>query len=87
METLGLEEQTPQNDDPTLIDYQPSTVSTQTGEDNIPPNVGISTNTAEKLGGQTEPGVTVTVTDAKGVEHTVIADDKGHGASSLTRLT
>ncbi|MGM5528963.1 Ig-like domain-containing protein [Mixta calida] len=77
VETLGLEEQTPQNDDPTLIDYQPSTVSTQTGEDNIPPNVGISTNTAEKLGGQTEPGVTVTVTDAKGVEHTVIADDKG----------
>ncbi|MEH0887407.1 Ig-like domain-containing protein, partial [Enterobacter sp. UNJFSC 003] len=77
VDTLGLEQQTPQNNDPTLIDYQPSTVSTQTGDDTVPPNVGISTNTADKLGGQTEPGVTVTVTDAKGIEHTAVADSTG----------
>ena len=77
VETLGIEHQTPQNNDPTLIDYQPSTNPAISGEDTIPPNVGISANTAEKLGGQTEPGAIVTVRDANDKVHTAVADSNG----------
>ncbi|WP_168198814.1 Ig-like domain-containing protein [Jejubacter calystegiae] len=74
VETLGLEQETAGNDDPTIIDYQPAAT---TDSDTLPPNVGISTNTGDKLGGQTEPGATVTVTDADGKTYTAVADSSG----------
>jgi hypothetical protein len=74
VETLGLEQETPKNDDPTTIDYHPST---ETVVDSLPPNVGISVNNSDKIGGQTEPGATVTVTDADGKVHTAVADSQG----------
>jgi uncharacterized protein (DUF2249 family) len=74
VETLGLEQETANNDDPTTIDYQPST---ETATDSLPPNVGISVNNADKLGGQTEPGAKVTVVDANNVSHVAVADSKG----------
>ncbi|MEW5562434.1 Ig-like domain-containing protein, partial [Enterobacter asburiae] len=73
-ETLGLTQETPKNDDPTTIDYQPAT---ETAADSLPPNVGISVNNSDRLGGQTEPGATVTVIDAKGKPHVTVADSKG----------
>ncbi len=73
-ETLGLKPETPKNDDPTTIDYQPAT---EAAADSLPPNVGISVNNADRLGGQTEPGATVTVIDAKGNPHVTVADSKG----------
>ncbi|ATM74959.1 hypothetical protein CRN79_03455 [Serratia fonticola] len=79
-ETLGLEQGVVPNSDPTLVEYQPSTNPGITGVDTLPPNVGISYNTENKLGGQTEPGATVTVTDAAGKVHTAVADENGSWA-------
>ena len=77
VETLGLEQLTPNNDDPTSIDYQPATTPISNDTDVLPPNVGISTNTKETLGGQTEAGATVTVTDADGKIYSTVADADG----------
>ncbi|MCT4703349.1 Ig-like domain-containing protein [Enterobacteriaceae bacterium H20N1] len=74
VETLGLEQETAKNDDPTTIDYSPSAEAVV---DSLPPNVGISVNNSDRLGGQTEPGATVTVIDAKGNSHVAVADAKG----------
>ncbi|MGL5389068.1 MAG: Ig-like domain-containing protein, partial [Enterobacterales bacterium] len=41
------------------------------------PNVGISGNSVESLTGMSEPGATITVVDAAGVEYTAIADQTG----------
>lgn len=73
-ETLSLRHDTASNDEPTLIDYQPATPAVV---DTVPPNVGISTNNATALGGQTEPGAIVTVTDSNGKAHVTTADSNG----------
>ncbi|MCT4715741.1 Ig-like domain-containing protein [Enterobacteriaceae bacterium H18W14] len=77
VETLGLEQSVTGSDYPALIDYQPATNPALAGEDTLPPNVGISTNTESRLGGRTEPGAKVTVTDFSGNVYTATADQNG----------
>ncbi|UJQ26016.1 Ig-like domain-containing protein (plasmid) [Pantoea agglomerans] len=77
VETLGLEQMTPDNNDPTTIDYQPATTPASSDTDVLPPNVGLSTNTKETLGGQTEAGATVIVTNAAGTVYSTVADAEG----------
>ncbi|WP_428944979.1 Ig-like domain-containing protein [Pantoea sp. FN060301] len=77
VETLGLQQLTPDNDDPTAIDYQPATTPASNDTDILPPNVGLSTNTKEALGGQTEAGAIVKVTDAEGTVYSAVADANG----------
>ncbi|UUC48123.1 Ig-like domain-containing protein [Pseudomonas citronellolis] len=71
-ETLGLIPPPPLGEGATGLDYVPAS----------PPqisvlSVGLDTNSAERLGGRTEPGATVSVVDAEGVSHTVVADEYG----------
>ncbi|WP_281686323.1 Ig-like domain-containing protein, partial [Pseudomonas citronellolis] len=71
-ETLGLIPPPPLGEGATGLDYVPAS----------PPqisvlSVGLDTNSAERLGGRTEPGATVSVVDAEGVTHTVVADEYG----------
>ncbi|WP_423241535.1 Ig-like domain-containing protein, partial [Pantoea agglomerans] len=68
---------TPDNNDPTTIDYQPATTPASSDTDVLPPNVGLSTNTKETLGGQTEAGATVIVTNAAGTVYSTVADAEG----------
>ncbi|MDF3933331.1 Ig-like domain-containing protein [Pseudomonas citronellolis] len=74
-ETLGLTPPTPHGEGVTGIDYVPSN----------PPeisvlSVGLDHNSADQLGGVTEPGAIVTVVDGKGVSHSVTADEHGRWA-------
>ncbi|MEM6162732.1 Ig-like domain-containing protein, partial [Erwinia sp. P6884] len=77
VDTLGLEQLTPDNNDPTAIDYQPASTPVSSDTDVLPPNVGLSTNSEAALGGQTEAGATVKVTDAEGTVYSTIADANG----------
>jgi len=77
VETLGLEQMTPDNNDPTTINYQPATTPSSSDTDVLPPNVGLSTNTKEALGGQTEAGAIVIVTNAAGTVYSTVADVDG----------
>ncbi|MED5609695.1 Ig-like domain-containing protein, partial [Pseudomonas sp. JH-2] len=74
-ESLGLIAPPPVGEGVTGIDYVPAD----------PPaisvlSVGLDSNSAEQLGGRTEPGAIVTVVDAKGVTHTATADEHGRWA-------
>ncbi len=71
-ESLGLIPPPPLGEGATGLDYvaaSPPQISVL--------SVGLDTNSAERLGGRTEPGATVSVVDAQGVSHTVVADQYG----------
>ncbi|MBB4867628.1 putative RNA-binding protein with TRAM domain [Pseudomonas nitritireducens] len=74
-ESFGLTPPPPKGEGVTGIDYEPAN----------PPevsvlSVGLDHNSADQLGGRTEPGAIVTVVDGKGVSHSVTADEHGRWA-------